>query len=877
MMRLKNYQSAVLEDLEGYLAAWERSGDPKAAWREHWARKGRTDEDYRDTLHGVPSVCVKVPTGGGKTFLAACALKRIFRRMPPDQPRLVLWLVPSEAILSQSLGNLGNPDHPYRRQLEGDFGDVNVLDKAQLLAGQSFTPGDVAETLTVGVLCYASVRVDPTKAEDRKIYQENGHLRAFAESNREAGALLPGTDETALIQAVRGLRPVVVVDESHNAGSKLSREMLANLNPSFALSLTATPRPEENIVSMVTARALKAEHMVKLPVIVYRRASRGEVFRNAMALRDKLETFAEAERAAGGAFIRPIVLFLAEPKRAGDPATFGKIKERLLAAGVPEAQVAIKTAQKDELKGKDLMAEGCPVRYVITVNALKEGWDCPFAYVLASLSNRSSKTEVEQVLGRVLRQPATVKHRQEMLNWAYVLSCSEDFQKTVESVVAGLKGAGFSGKDWRDASGEDAMADGTADGQPQANQEIMDYSPRGDSVREESPSAEGGDKDDFVDLEPPLGIVYGGGEPAAAAVAAMEQCALAQGRQYEADSANEEDTDMGGIKCRRIKAEFREMAMRVKVPQFVLLDDGLGIFGGGGGMRPLRLSDLAEDFSLKAQDATIPFNTAPTDAFMVDVDEREGAGPGYRRLSRQQQEIFAKQLAGAADEKTRLRKIAVQIAHLLDTGDACTGKGLLEYVTRALEALPLAQRQEIGPESVSSFTDAVRTKIDGLLRKWRRDAFQRRLSANEILCKPAWTFPETIAPGKPLQALGKSLYEAEWPVDNGEEWDLATRIAAAESVLWWHRIVPRQGFCVNGWRNHYPDFMVMTKNGTLVIVEAKGGFLNGSDSAEKCELGQKWADLAGDAYKYFMVFKAGEKGVPGAVGTADFLNALERL
>ena len=873
MMRLKDYQCAVLEDLEGFLDAWERTGDPNAAWKVHWARKGGTEEAYRDSLHGVPSVCVKVPTGGGKTFLAACALKRIFRRMPPDQPRLVLWLVPSEAILSQTLRNLGNPDHPYRRQLEGDFGEVHVLDKAQLLAGQSFSPGEVAETLTVGVLCYASVRVDPTKAEDRKIYQENGHLRAFAESTREEGALLPGTDETALIQALRGLRPVVVVDESHNAGSRLSREMLANLNPSFALSLTATPRPEENIVSMVTARALKAENMVKLPVIVYRRASRGEVFRNAIALREKLESFAEAERAAGGARIRPIVLFLAEPKRAGDPATFGKIKERLLAAGIPEAQVAIKTAQKDELKGVDLMAEGCPVRYVVTVNALREGWDCPFAYVLASLSNRSSKTEVEQVLGRVLRQPAAVKHRQEMLNWAYVLSCSGDFQKTVESVVNGLKGAGFSGRDWRDASGEDAT-----DGPPRDGQETIEYSPRGDAVREGGPSAAEGESDDFGDLEPAPEVRYGGGETAEeAAVSALERCALDQGRQYEAESANEEEMDMGGIKCRRIKAEFRETVLRLKVPQFVVADDGLGIFGGGGGMRPLRLSDLAEDFSLAAQDATIPFNTAPSDAFLVDVEEREGAGPGYRRLSRQQQELFARQLAGAADETSRLRKIAAQVAHLLDGGDACTGKGLLEYATRALEALPAARRQEIGPESVSAFTDAVRTKIDGLLRKWRREAFQRRLAANEVLCKPAWAFPGTIAPGRPLQALGKSLYEAEWPVDNGEEWDLATRIAAAESVLWWHRVVPRQGFCINGWRNHYPDFMVMTKNGTLVLVEAKGGFLNGSDSAEKCELGRKWADLAGDACKYFMVFKEGEKGVPGAVGTADFLNALERL
>jgi len=352
---------------------------------------------------------------------------------------------------------------------------------------------------------------------------------------------------------------------------------------------------------------------------------------------------------------------------------------------------------------------------------------------------------------------------------------------------------------------------------------------------------------------------------------------LAQGQKYEEENGGEEETDMGGIKRRRIKAEFMEMARRLKVPQFVVADDDLGVFGGGGGLRPLKPSDLAEDFSLQAQDATIPFNTAPADAVLVDVDEQDGTGMRYSRLTRQQQEIFARQLALAADEKGRSQKIAAQVARLLDVGDTCPGKGIRDYVVRALEALPAVQRQEIGPESVSAFADAVRAKIDGLLKKWRRMAFQRRLDANEILCKPAWAFPETIAPGKPLQDIGKSLYEAEWPVDNREEWDLATRIAAADSVLWWHRIVPRQGFCVNGWLNHYPDFMVMTQKGTLVLVESKGAFLNGSDSVEKCELGTKWADTAGDGFKYFMVYNDAAKGVPGAIGTNDFLNALEKL
>jgi len=69
----------------------------------------------------------------------------------------------------------------------------------------------------------------------------------------------------------------------------------------------------------------------------------------------------------------------------------------------------IKTADVNELKGVDLLRPDCPIRYIITINALKEGWDCPFAYILASIANRTSRIEVEQIVGRVLRLGATIE------------------------------------------------------------------------------------------------------------------------------------------------------------------------------------------------------------------------------------------------------------------------------------------------------------------------------------------------------------------------------------------------------------------------------------------------------------------------------------
>ena len=75
--------------------------------------------------------------------------------------------------------------------------------------------------------------------------------------------------------------------------------------------------------------------------------------------------------------------------------------------GIPAEQIAIKTADINELKNADLLSPNCPIRFIITVNALKEGWDCPFAYILASLANRTSQVDVEQIVGRILRLPYT--------------------------------------------------------------------------------------------------------------------------------------------------------------------------------------------------------------------------------------------------------------------------------------------------------------------------------------------------------------------------------------------------------------------------------------------------------------------------------------
>ena len=246
-MELKNYQKAVMSDLSSFLDVVDRENDIIKGWRSYWSQKDvpvgpEGVPFYQNKIPGTPHVCMKVPTGGGKTFMACSAVKRIFDHLPADKPKVVVWLVPSDSILTQTIRTLTDVTHPYRQRLDMDFaGRVGIYTKEMLLNGQNFSPDTIGEMLTICVLSYASLRIDSKKKDIRKVYQENGNLFPFADFFDDKSILLADTPETALIQVLRYLSPVTVVDESHNAGSTLSVAMLNNLNPSFILELTATP------------------------------------------------------------------------------------------------------------------------------------------------------------------------------------------------------------------------------------------------------------------------------------------------------------------------------------------------------------------------------------------------------------------------------------------------------------------------------------------------------------------------------------------------------------------------------------------------------------------------------------------------------------
>src|SRR5690625_3412347 len=248
-MELKNYQHKVLEDLEEYLEYVQEYQDLGKAFNQYWEDKigpynaidSTGMEPYKNNISRAAHVCLKVPTAGGKTFLAVNALHKIFSAYDSSKPKAVIWLVPWSNLLQQTVNTLSNPDHPYRQKLNALFNNrVQVYEKDALLQGSNFNPTIVQDQLSIIVMNFASLRA--RNKEDRKVYQENSQMAVFTDQFKDKGVFLDEVDDTALINVLRSLNPVLIVDESHNAESKLSVEMLKNLNSSYILDITATPK-----------------------------------------------------------------------------------------------------------------------------------------------------------------------------------------------------------------------------------------------------------------------------------------------------------------------------------------------------------------------------------------------------------------------------------------------------------------------------------------------------------------------------------------------------------------------------------------------------------------------------------------------------------
>jgi len=440
-MQLKTFQTRTLDLLTAFLREARKTG-PKAAFEARGLGAYRVPlQKGKPVLLGDPPyVCLRIPTGGGKTLVAAHAVGRTFTDFLDRSHGLVLWLVPSREIAEQTLKNLRWPRHAYRLALQDALGSETIQVKTLPEALALPLSESLAETVIV-VSTLQAFRVSAT--EGRKVYDDNGQLYAHRELLRtfqsEGGDLdcFPETGEPlcSLRNVLAMHRPLVILDEAHNARTHLSFETLARLNPSCLVEFTATPDREDNpsnVLVAVPAAELKAEGLIKLPIELESASDPLSALGKAKSKREALEVVAHAARTQEGRYLRPILLVQAQADTGPEAWTAERVKKALIEEyRVSEAHIAIATGTTRDLKGKNLFSPSEHTRIIITQKALVEGWDCSFAYVLCALTESHSAKDVEQLLGRILRMPNATPFQNGELNRAYGVLATTSFQQTV--------------------------------------------------------------------------------------------------------------------------------------------------------------------------------------------------------------------------------------------------------------------------------------------------------------------------------------------------------------------------------------------------------------------------------------------------------------
>lgn len=444
MLKLKKYQEDALTALVSFLKRC-RNVSVAEAYQEALQEQQRTGETYHEIFSDIPCVCLRVPTGGGKTLLAAHAVAQVGKVVKDSDAPIALWLTPSDTIRTQTLEALSDVRHPYRQALAHYFGDrVRVADLESL---QTVDSSDVGRTCIIVVATIQSLNV--TETSKRNVYSFfeelsehfrdlspslNASLEKVTEADLTSQPFLTAKDigrvKWSVANWIHLHRPLVVVDEAHNNRTDRFFKTLGRLNPSCVVELTATPVNGNNVLYHVSAQELRAEQMIKLPIVLAEHPEGWrECLRDAILTRDGLEVVSLKEED----YVRPILLVQAMPK--GGEATVEVVKQHLLEQeNIPAEQIAIATGSQKELDGINLFDPSCPVRYIITVEALKEGWDCSFAYVLSSLQSVNSAKDVEQLLGRVLRMPYAKDRSQAPLNKAYAHIVATNFAEAASNL-----------------------------------------------------------------------------------------------------------------------------------------------------------------------------------------------------------------------------------------------------------------------------------------------------------------------------------------------------------------------------------------------------------------------------------------------------------
>jgi len=857
MSLLKDYQDKVLDAWEGFLNAYKALNEavpgPPNASRDAFEQCTQQHFNLKIPYHApaaladadVPVVCLRIPTGGGKTLIGGHAIARFKRSLLPAGPSLTLWLVPSDAIRTQTLRVLRTAGELLHDELRAELGEVAVLDIDEALS----TPPAVFDSQdTIVVATMQSFKQEDTSR--LAVYKPNGalmeHFRGIEQPT------------WSLVEALRLRRPLVIVDEAHNQGTDLAFDTLARLDPCAVLELTATPdrlNQPSNVLYSVSASTLQGEDMIKLPVDMAAHGDWRIALREAIACLDQLQAAADSENAATGEALRPVMLLQAERQQKDNPdaMTVDKVRQALLDDfKIPAEQIARSATGVDELDAVD----PAQLRFVITADKLREGWDWPEAYVLMSFRGSSTQTALEQILGRVLRMPNVKRKQHDELNRAYAFAVSTNILAVANTLRDGLVHAGFERQDTKDLiRTQDPEEDDLLRSQQSVSIELPvhdghvqlpDFSKVPDAVRKRI--------ENKLDISPEAGSLTLRGEWSPA-----EQKAL---RAVMPSEAAVQATENAFARLLSPAAPPEktpsEKGERFTVPFLAWKQgDWLGELGDA--------PDLEGTLALAEVDASLDESAFPHQLEELQRKRLGMSGTGklkldsLERLQVQMGLVGVRESASEGDlmwwlEQRLIRAdidpdeiaawLSAALRHLLDA----RGFAMEELAYRKGRLLDvLAERIDVARAA------GHRQRFISMLQQEDRLSADERLQCIYSSGRYAWDWQYNG-----YVSLPKHFFPQIGNLKSqGEEFECANFIAnELQGVKDWIRNVERKpgAFSLPTSRHRfYPDFLVRMESGHLLVIEYKGAHLyDDKNQAEKRRIGELWARRAGERFRFVM-------------------------
>ncbi len=858
---LKDYQEWALDALREYFQECSRTNDADTSFYAVTKNIVGQGIPYNpvEELPGLPYVCLRIPTGGGKTIVACHSIGVAAGELVQTETPVVLWLVPSNAILGQTIQALRDRNHPYRQAVESTVGAVNILDVgAALYVKRAQLDGEA----TIIVTTMQAFRVEDTVG--RRVYRDSGdlmdnfsglppHITESLEKG-EGGNIIH-----SLANVLRLRRPVVIVDEAHNSRTGLSFETLARFNPSCIIEFTATPARKDhasNILYSASAADLKSAQMIKMPIRLETRPDWKELLSDAIHCRDGLEKTASMEQQQTGEYIRPVMLIQAQPQRKGrETLSVDVVKQCLITDHkVPAEHIAIATGATKELEGIDILQANVPIRYVITIAALREGWDCPFAYVLCSVAESRSATAVEQILGRVMRLPKAAWKNHEELNVGYAFATSANFSEVANTLTDALVKSGFERQEAKDLIVQNKIEpQGLPFGQNKPFMGMVTVTMPERPEIEKLPK-EIRKKIIFDEKEKKLSFSGGMSEEEREEIKAV--CNTDEGKAG-VDQAFFVSTGKNPEEEKRTPSEK-------KIPFVVPM---LSIKQGNLFEQFEETHFLDHPWKLAKCDALLSedeYSAKRPDAQSGEIDITKNGKVAARFVAKLQSQmgLFASDASWSV--ATLVYWLDRNIPHV-DISPQDSGIFLTRLVQTLIEQRDMSLDQLVLDKY--RVKKAAEKKINQHRQDTRHEVYQKLLfgEKSEVTVTPDICFSYEADPRKYVYSRAyRGNYEFKkhyYPEigdleDRGEEFECAQFIDQMEEVEFWVRNpVRRPGhsfWLQTSTDKFYPDFVCKLKDGRVLIVEYKGAHLWNEDSREKKVLGELWAERSGGACLFVM-------------------------